>query len=380
MAGLLSLPNHLLADVLCELDNIRHLRSALLSHSAFYAAFRVNSSIPVEILRRQIPENLFSLAIAAFVSRRSVRDPRGVDAGRFLTEFYDEPCGLLGQCERLNLVQALEIGTFHDTLVKLRDGYAKTTLRKLYNLNYNIELTAARAKISPGEDYRICRALYRFQIFRNLFLDQPLSLDSDKPSKALFFDRHSPWVNEQLSCVYDYLEERYTAAYRASVVSNFEWGDNLTEWLTKKTQDLSAERWMSLGLLWIQQLLTASSRNDGQHLEPPSKIQTVCKSTLATDLIHFDTARKPPSRGYWAEEDIGLLAREADAEADDTDDSPPMLWARLYYNQHRERFRLGADAFPGRVFGYDKRALGYVIWDGSRVAEDVCMRTLDTEF
>ena len=106
----------------------------------------------------------------------------------------------------------------------------------------------------------------------------------------------------------------------------------------------------------------------------------MCKSTLAIDLINFDTARKPPSRGYWAEEDIGLLARDADADDEDTDESPPMQWARVYYNQHRERFRLGADAYPGRVFGCDKRALGYVIWDGKRIAEDVCVRNLEAEF
>ncbi|RMJ12571.1 hypothetical protein CDV36_007766 [Fusarium kuroshium] len=274
MASITSLPLHLVADILRLLDNIQLLPPVVLSHRIFYSALLDTPSLPLDILRSQIPENLLPLAIAAYTSQKSVRDLHGLDAESFLTKCYDTPLvGLL----HLSLDQAIQVGRIDDALSELREEFTLCSLRRLYGVNSDEPISDDQG-LSAGEEYRISRALYRFQIYRNLFLDKEV-LDKEqdlfpsgygdddyyddeeedtkpeKKQKKLFFDRHSPWVNEQLACVYDYLETRLTGvmltilsatpAYRQVVVNGFQWGENLTEWLTEKTQLFEEQRCVS---------------------------------------------------------------------------------------------------------------------------------------
>ncbi|RSL85790.1 hypothetical protein CEP51_003143 [Fusarium floridanum] len=274
MASITSLPLHLVADILRLLDNIQLLPPVVLSHRIFYSALLDTPSLPLDILRSQIPENLLPLAIAAYTSQKSVRDLHGLDAESFLTKCYDTP---LGGLLHLSLGQAIQVGRIDDALSELRDEFTLCSLRRLYGVNSDEPISDDQG-LSAGEEYRISRALYRFQIYRNLFLDKEV-LDKEqdlfpsgygdddyyddeeedtkpeKKQKKLFFDRHSPWVNEQLACVYDYLETRLTGvmltilsatpAYRQVVVNGFQWGENLTEWLTEKTQLFEEQRCVS---------------------------------------------------------------------------------------------------------------------------------------
>lgn len=233
MASITSLPLHLVADILRLLDNIQLLPPVVLSHRIFYSALLDTPSLPLDILRSQIPENLLPLAVAAYTSQKSVRDLNGLDAEAFLTKCYDSPLQSIdGGLLHLSLGQAIQVGRIDDALSELREEFTLCSLRRLYGVNSDESISDDQG-LSPGEEYRISRALYRFQIYRNLFLDKEV-LDKeqdlfpsgygdddyqdeeeedtkpDKKQKKLFFDRHSPWVNEQLACVYDYLETRLT--------------------------------------------------------------------------------------------------------------------------------------------------------------------------
>lgn len=233
MASITSLPLHLVADILRLLDNIQLLPPVVLSHRIFYSALLDTPSLPLDILRSQIPENLLPFAVAAYTSQKSVRDLNGLDAEAFLTKCYDSPLQSIdGGLLHLSLGQAIQVGRIDDALSELREEFTLCSLRRLYGVNSDESISDDQG-LSPGEEYRISRALYRFQIYRNLFLDKEV-LDKeqdlfpsgygdddyqdeeeedtkpDKKQKKLFFDRHSPWVNEQLACVYDYLETRLT--------------------------------------------------------------------------------------------------------------------------------------------------------------------------
>ncbi|KAJ4257554.1 hypothetical protein NW762_008678 [Fusarium torreyae] len=226
MASISSLPLHLVAEILQLLDNIQQLPPILLSHRLFYSAYLDTPALPLDILRSQIPDHLLPLAVAAYRSQKSIRDLNDIDVEGFLTKCYDNPLrDVDGSQLHLSVGQALQIGRIDDAMSELREEFTSCSLSKLYGVRQDDSMLNERG-LSPDETYRISRALYRFQIYRNLFLDKEQELDLFSPlndkeeeeedtkpdlnQKKLFFDRHSPWVNEQLACVYDYLETRLT--------------------------------------------------------------------------------------------------------------------------------------------------------------------------
>lgn len=83
MASISSLPIHLIADILRELDHVNDLPAVLLSSRACYSTFKDTPYLPIDILRRQVPSDLFPLAITALASHKSIRDPRGVKSTSF---------------------------------------------------------------------------------------------------------------------------------------------------------------------------------------------------------------------------------------------------------------------------------------------------------
>ncbi|KAG7407391.1 hypothetical protein Forpe1208_v013156 [Fusarium oxysporum f. sp. rapae] len=403
MASILSLPLHLIADILRLLDNIQELPPILLSHPIFYSALLDTPSLPVEIIRNQIPDNLLPLAFTAFKSQQSVRETSGISVEEFLTHCYNNSMrNVDGSQLHLTVGEALEIVRVNDALSGLRDEFALCSLRKLHGVNQD-EPIASDHGLSPGEYYRISRAFYRFQIYRNLFLDKEQEVDlfpshdddededlsSDNELKKLFFDWHSPWVNEQLACVYDFLETRLTGvmltilsitpAYRQVVVNGFQWGDNLTEWLAEKTQSFEEQKCLSLGLPRLSQLLMASTYEEWQ--TSLGEATNPCQSRLEEDLEEFNRGKRVNEENrVWRAEDIDRLAREVDADDAFTDDQPRQTWMKVHYDQARERYRFGEHAFAPMRFIYGLRSIGYVMWDAERMKNDACKVTLDKAY
>ncbi|KAF5250552.1 hypothetical protein FANTH_4189 [Fusarium anthophilum] len=402
MASILSLPLHLIADILRLLDNIQELPPILLSHRIFYSALLDTPSLPVDIIRSQIPDNLLPLAFTAFKLQKSVRETSSISVEEFLTHCYNNSMrNVDGSQLPLTVGEAVEVVRVNDELSGLRDEFALCSLRKLHGVNQDTPIESDQG-LSPGEYYRISRAFYRFQIYRNLFLDKEQEIDlfpsyddeeedssSENELKKLFFDRHSPWVNEQLACVYDFLETRLTGvmltilsatpAYRQVVVDGVQWGDNLTEWLAEKTQSLEEQRCMSLGIPRLSQLLKASTYEEwqaslGEAISP-------CQNMLEEDLEQFNRGRKPSEENeVWRAEDIDRLAREVDADDAFTDDQPRQTWMKVHYDHAHERYRLGEHAFAPMRFIYGLRSIGYVMWDAERMKNDACKVTLDKAY
>ncbi|KAF4956156.1 hypothetical protein FGADI_3967 [Fusarium gaditjirri] len=403
MASILSLPLHLIADILRLLDHIQELPPILLSHRIFYSALLDTPSLPAEIIRNQIPDNLLPLAFTAFKSHQSVRETSGISVEEFLSHCYSNSVqNVDGSQLHLTVGEALEVVRVNDALSGLRDEFALCSLRKLHGVKQD-EPMASDHGLSPGEYYRISRAFYRFQIYRNLFLDKEQVVDlfpsydddededlsSDNELKKLFFDRHSPWVNEQLACVYEFLETRLTGvmltilsatpAYREVVVNGFQWGDNLTEWLAEKTQSFEEQKCLSLGLLRLSQLLMASTYEEWQ--TSLGEATNPCQSRLEEDLEEFNRGKRPNGENRaWRAEDIDRLAREVDADDAFADDQPRQTWMKVHYDHAHERYRLGDHAFAPMGFIYGLRGIGYVMWDAERMKNDACKVTLDKAY
>lgn len=247
MASLDSLPIHLIAEILRELDHVGDLPAVLLSCKALYSTLSDTPSLPLDILRRQIPEDLFDLALTALVSQRSIWEPMGIDVHHFLANYYDDPFGLLDS-RHLTLNQALHASRLHDAVSQLRDLVSGWGLRVFYSKGpWSFRrrhlfsgrrppdyYEGQRQPLSPTEDYRICRALYRIQIYNNLFFGRYVMLEGDLLQKALFFERHSPWVNSQLEFVWEYLENKIRDGESQALMMGFteQWlGDLADLWI-----------------------------------------------------------------------------------------------------------------------------------------------------
>ncbi|KAF4447100.1 hypothetical protein F53441_9331 [Fusarium austroafricanum] len=377
MASLSSLPLHLAADILRLMDNIEQLPPILLSHRIFYSALLDTPSLPLDILRKQIPNKLLPLAITAYRAQKAIRESSGISVEEFFTKCYDNPFqNVDGGPFHLTVGQALQVGRIDDVLLGLRDEFTLCSLKKLHGVGPEGSLSDDQG-LSSGEAYRISRAFYRFQIYRNLFLDKgqdpnlfPSDDDQeeedysspDKDLKKLFFDRHSPWVNEQLACVYDFLETRLTGvmltilsatpAYRQVVVNGFQWGDNLTDWLNEKTQLFEEQKCLSLGLPRLTKLLKASTYEEWQC--SLGEVSNLCQSCLEEDLGVFNRAKRPNEKeGVWRVVDMDRLAQEVDADDVAADDHPRQMWTKVHYDKDtRDKLRAGDRSQTQRCRAY----------------------------
>jgi hypothetical protein len=209
------MPVHLLSMVLSDLDGMQTLGSAILSHSSFYAAYKEQSrNIITRIVQNQIPLDLIPYAIAVYkatqVDHRNLKEVKLL----LIRHFSDEallPRSML-QPEHLEPAVAHLLSKTHSAVERFSHDFVDDTLPLtrdqpgLYRPNHN--------QASPSEVFRIRRALYRFQLYCNLSFRDERDLRRDKEQRETLFHYQqrflfglfSPWVNEQLACIHDYLE------------------------------------------------------------------------------------------------------------------------------------------------------------------------------
>jgi hypothetical protein len=208
------LPLHLISLVLSQLDNMQSLASAIFSHSSLYAAFAEDRTrIVSTIMTNQIPADTMRYALCTHAAATSTslnrRDMNQI--GQFLFDHFgndldmpEDPFALPGPLD-LHLANALSrthAMVQHFTRDLLRDTLP--LVQEHLGLQRRNETTA-----SPEEEFRIHRAMYRFQLYCNLFRQ---TYDSEQARQlrvvlhTRFFRYFSPWVNEQLACIHDYFE------------------------------------------------------------------------------------------------------------------------------------------------------------------------------
>lgn len=202
------MPTELIAACLSRLDNLRWFSSALISHRLFHTAYTEQPSIVIEILKKQIPSALLPFALAVHNSAQRPDHDQG-----FVSEVLDElylhagsaPV-VLSKIIRANLSDAVRISQMHSIVQVYCEKFGAAAFEDLVGLCGD-HLNHESVVLSSGESFRIMRAFYRAEIFWRLFARgihdfEPLVSNIQNG----FFDRHSPWVNEQLACVHDFLE------------------------------------------------------------------------------------------------------------------------------------------------------------------------------
>ncbi|EQB46808.1 hypothetical protein CGLO_14121 [Colletotrichum gloeosporioides Cg-14] len=222
------LPLHVVSSILDQLDTIAELGIAIQSHRIFYNSFKYNAqTICRNILSSQIPPNLFPYANALLES--NVVDPSNHDSVKNLlrrleSRIKNDPKSL----ERFHVTAYAALSRALTAIEILREDLVSEAL-PLFMSSFEADHASGA---SQQEIFRLNRAFMRYQIMCNLFCT-PYDVGSrfiDEHITRYFFHPFSPWVNEQILCVYRYLERKVAEAYDDVAAHDVDWGKVPVEW------------------------------------------------------------------------------------------------------------------------------------------------------
>ena len=197
-------PTELTQLILCALPDAVALKAAVLSHPSFYHAFSAAKDlILLRVLHNQIPPDL--LPHASAVCKSSHIQPWSRKRVQEFLDCYHN--GLLMPLSPWTLSDAVPASVLSADISFFLTDFVATAL-SVHPITGAPE--PFPSTLSSSEESRIRRTFYRFELYCNLFRkyrDKDDRFD-DREQRELYFDRYSPWENEQLACVHDYLYRR----------------------------------------------------------------------------------------------------------------------------------------------------------------------------
>lgn len=209
MSSITKLPCEVMTSVMRELGNIRFLLPCLLTCRYFYSCFKADLHLAADILEQQLTPALVPYAIA--VLEASQLNPRtGPLVLELLKTFIKEPSKLRSQFRTLPVPLLVKMGKLHDPIQSLATQFADHAWAHI--INDQGSQTDRNICLSPTENYRFCRAFYKFELFCNLFRStMPTGFVSvSDEERRWFFAQYGPWENEQLASVHDFLELKFS--------------------------------------------------------------------------------------------------------------------------------------------------------------------------
>lgn len=237
MPAILSLPCELIATVLSSFDNVRSLHSCLLVCRHFHTSFKESPGIAAAVLRRQIQPLLlpYSFAILRTTDFTHPRSPALAKA--LFDQLYDDPDQLANQIDALSAPDIFWLGRLHETIQSLATSYLTDAWRRL-------GMDETSVDVSPGEFLRTCRAFYQAELGSRVFRSAT-GIKQELNGEELLIRRNPPWVNEQITCVHDFLEKKFTEAALDVLAHDVEFGEREIDYLTNGEDNYSKQRWVS---------------------------------------------------------------------------------------------------------------------------------------
>ncbi|KAI5457678.1 hypothetical protein BGZ63DRAFT_427714 [Mariannaea sp. PMI_226] len=350
MPSITTLPCEVVASIFRKFDNIRWLTPSLLSCRHLHSSFKESSGVQAEIIRRQIPSPLLPYSIALAEAHRLPRPLAISSVHQLLDTLYHDPENLVARLQNIHLPLALKMGCTHDAIHDFVIDFAEDALGLLFPEN---QAALDQFTLSPTEYLRFCRAFYRTELFFVLFGTDPPSTESGAFSGSeneLLFSRHSPWENEQIACVYDFLEKRFSQASHDVLAHDVEFGELSIDYLTLGVDNQLRQLWISQGVYFVHRIVHEPSCQAKKDLLKSAFMAG--RSRLPEALIELGEIDDDDSSGD------GFEALES--SSDDTDKGPSTTWLHAHTNSPRFEWVMFSDAA-----GLRERA--YVFWDLDRV-------------
>ena len=339
---------------------------ALVSSSFYYTFLDAQSLILTEILQNEISTDLLQGAFAAYkASKIPLWTKQAIRT--LLDEYFGRT--LLHTNQNWNLSEALHMSNIHNCVEFFAAEFASSALSK------NPTTRGSNAAPSAAEMARIKRTLYRFELYCNLFR-QP-SFDrmrrdarnclirpgpfGTQEQQDFFFDKFSPWENEQLGCIHDYLIEEITIPFRDVAKHDVDFGELSIPWVETfgRSELFYKEGYLLKGLDYIFQLTTARTYDDRHR---------ILLSGQDCEGSFLSNAMSPPRllpyqsvtlEEYFDEKEAALAEIPFD---DDNESGAAEAWRWAHATTTRKRPYFLEDHRP-------LRQRGYVMWDLRRLLE-----------
>lgn len=370
--------------ILSALPDVMSLQAAVLSCPLFYSAFlRAKTSVTTHVLLNRVDASVFPDAIAASESaevrlqdkrarsqsrsaiwdlssqsREAVMEPFRSRIRKAIEDFVARNLRQRPTLPKsLSLKEALRLERFHSCVEQLAEQFAETTLAK-----------CPGARPQPGTTYqercRIQRALYRFEIFRNLF-GGPDRLLPIVPSekKPLFFDNFPPWEIEQLGCIHDFLFRAIKPAFNDVAEHCIEWVAAGVEYAEDLEDALYAQYILTLGLEELWRIARAEGYAE--------RARVLCSgyTPQPTEDFLYDGLLYNANEEHYNIRLADLATHEDERvwvwqpPSADPDPGPVEVWKWAHYEETCAFWIYQADR-------RDLREWGYVMWDWSRLDEN----------
>ncbi|KAK2601303.1 hypothetical protein N8I77_010763 [Diaporthe amygdali] len=386
---------------------MQSLGSAISSHSIFYQSFRDDTKRIVQgILRNQIPPELMQYAAAAFETKfvdnndevkvgtllRSAFEgigcqQNGVQFQEWCLEWiFDHnvdgtgfPTALITRLgdqtyQSMGAVSIANVFSKTHSIVEYFCGrFARERLPLIQHL-----MVGRRPEACPSkrEAFRIRRALYRFQIYCNLLFRNENDFRPGRRVRQMrssyivrhFFGCFSPWVDEQLACIHDYLEDILSRAFDDVAAHDVDWGAKSVDWLAQGKRNEYKQAYLTYGLPFLFKL----DNNHGYQQRHQLLVSKGLPRTTVALAVHLQRAvpnNYTPHINTWSlylrdripwgsEQEAHLMGRWGiDHDGADGMDSAPF---RLWLAAHLSFWARDIPYCPEDLY---LRKCGYVIWD-----------------
>ncbi|OHF01692.1 hypothetical protein CORC01_02883 [Colletotrichum orchidophilum] len=264
------IPLHILAEILSWLDTLADICPVIQSHRIFWEAFRIGThAIARNIVARQIPPNMLPFAAALIESKQIYIGSQATVKNvllRLEARIHDDAANDGAFFGRLTLLECASLSRDLSATVILKDDCIWESLAAFTSM-FQIE---HQANISEQEHYRLNRAFLRYQLMCNLFCvaSKAGGPREGQENSQRFFATFSPWVNEQLMCVYVYLERKITDALDDVAMNDVEWGSSSVDWSEDGSESSRIQWHLSRGLPFMLSLLRAKLFHKRRELLP----------------------------------------------------------------------------------------------------------------
>ncbi|KAB5577709.1 hypothetical protein GE09DRAFT_1280215 [Coniochaeta sp. 2T2.1] len=290
--AILRLPREIIIHILSSLPSIKHLPSVLLSHRAFNTAFRQHKQcVFLGILLQQIPRRLLPLAVATHKVKSLIHQPWDSDhddanwaaVGPLLEQAFVQvpPTSPFTSISPLTPLDVLSLEKTQSIIHHFTTDFASTSL-PLYKASFSSTPISRRPDTPTADELdRIYRAFYRFELYtrtlglRSLYISTTSESDASTQSRTddtatdadailelgrisdSFFNPWSAWANEQLLCVYKYLDGKVAAPFSEIPQHDLEWAYRRVNWVEPGPRGENRRYFLHFGLSFLCKLLHA---------------------------------------------------------------------------------------------------------------------------
>jgi len=224
-ASLDGLPAELKTSILHSAPNVTALQTLIRSSPLYHKVYlEERTAILSAVLLRDIGTEVLPDALAAYKASQIGFDGSGGRKDRvksFISQYKAErDSSSPAKCDSLDIRTLESLSRLQFVVTKITLDFYETTL-SIHPVTG--EIIHSRGDLSPNEQRRIYRALYRFELLRALFTEPRIRIPSESrrcfnamDQSLLFLSIFKVWEVEELACMRDYIIRRHTEILRES--------------------------------------------------------------------------------------------------------------------------------------------------------------------